>query len=430
MLLEVLLRVGNALHRILPEVLGLVPILSHRLPIHGAKGIRLHPCFGCDVTRRRLARVRFALANAVRWIHGPGMRQLAASMTIAALSASTLAAEDGMTEQLAAGYVKMALAGIDREYPNKPGGVWRGPQDVRSPRVTHPVFYGHYDWHSSVHGHWTLLRLLRRYPTAAFAPEVRRVLDGRFTPEGLAAEAAYFHIKENQSFERMYGWAWALRLGQELRAWDDPDARRWAGSFLPLEQEIVRLAKAYLPNLDWPVRCGFHPETAFPLAQMLDWARAAPDQALETLVLARAKRFYGGDRDYPTAYEPSGNDFFSPGLNVADLMRRVLPPAEFGAWLDGYLPGLAAGRAGHLLEPVRVSDPTDPQLIHLAGLNLSRAWTLRGIAAALPESDPRRDVLLGAATAHATQGLAMVATGHYEGEHWLATFAVYLLTGD
>ena len=246
----------------------------------------------------------------------------------------------------------------------------------------------------------------------------------------MAAEAAYFRIKENQSFERMYGWAWALRLGQELRAWDDPDARRWAAGFLPLEHEIVRLTKAYLPNLEWPVRCGFHPESAFALAQMLDWARAAPDPALEALVLARAKQFYGGDRNYPTAYEPSGNDFFSPGLNVADLMRRVLPPAEFRPWLDGYFPGLASGQAGHLLEPVRVSDPSDPQLIHLAGLNLSRAWTMRGIASVLPEGDPRREILLHAATAHATQGLAMVATGHYEGEHWLATFAVYLLTED
>jgi len=380
--------------------------------------------------RQRLEAIRFTLAKAVRWIHCQGMRQFAATVMISALSLSALAAEDGMTEQLAAGYVKMALAGIDREYPNKPGDVWHGLEDVLSPKRTHPVFYGHFDWHSSVHGHWTLLRLLRRYPTAAFSPVVRQVLNGRFTPEGLAAEAAYFRIKGNQSFERMYGWAWALRLGQELRAWNDPDARRWAASFLPLEQEIVRLAKAYLPNLDWPVRCGFHPETAFPLAQMLDWARAAPDPALETLVLARAKCFYGGDRNYPTAYEPSGNDFFSPGLNVADLMRRVLPPAEFKPWLDGYFPGLADGQAGHLLEPVRVSDPTDPQLIHLAGLNLSRAWTMRGIAAALPERDSRRRILLDAATAHATQGLAMVATGHYEGEHWLATFAVYLLTGD
>lgn len=344
------------------------------------------------------------------------------------LLAATGSAAAPIDEDQAAGFVKMALAGIDREYPNKPGAVLRGPEDIKAPREDHPVFYGHFDWHSSVHGHWMLVRLLRLLPDAKFAPEVRAVLDARFTRDGLAKEAAYFRIKENRSFERMYGWAWIMRLGIELRAWDDPAAKRWAEHFQPLENEIVRLTLDYLPKLDWPVRCGFHPETSFPLSQLLDWARATGHAEMERLVIAKARQFYAADRDYPTRYEPSGNDFFSPCLNVADLMRRVMEPAEFRTWLDAYLPGLKTGEAGNLLQPARVSDPTDGHLIHLAGLNLTRAWAMRGIVAALADDDPRRGTLLRAAEAHAREGLRLVASGHYEGEHWLASFAVYLLT--
>ena len=334
-----------------------------------------------------------------------------------------------MTEQQAAAFANLALAGIDREYPNKTGHVTTGADDLKTPREMHPVFYGHFDWHSSVHGHWTLVRLLKMFPKAAYADEARRVLDGRFTKDALDREAEYFRTKENRSFERMYGWAWVLRLAMELKGWDDPDAKRWSSHFIVLEKQITGLAMDYLPKLDWPIRCGFHPETAFPLGQMLDYARKTGDAALEQLVIARARAFYGKDRNYPVAYEPSGNDFFSPGLNVADLMRRVLPAEEFSKWLGDYLPDLAAGQAGNLLSPVSVSDPTDGHLIHLAGLNLNRAWTMRGVASMLTETDPRKKVLREAADRHAAAGLAMVATGHYEGEHWLGSFATYLLGG-
>lgn len=329
----------------------------------------------------------------------------------------------------AATFVRIALAGIDREYPNKPSMVLRGPEDLKPPRSDHPVFYGHFDWHSSVHGHWMLLRLLRLDPQAGFAPEIRRVLNRRFTHDALEKEAEWFKIKENRSFERMYGWAWVFRLSQELHDWDDPDAKRWAAAFEPLVRELVSLTRDYLPKLDWPVRCGVHPESSFALTQILDWAKATGDRELEKLVLSKARQFYAADRDYPVHYEPSGNDFFSPCLNVADLMRRVLPPAEFRAWLTAYLPGLMEGNAGNLLEPVRVSDPSDGHLIHLAGLNLSRAWTMTGISSSLAPDDPRRTVLQRAAEAHAKAGLALVESGHFEGEHWLASFAVYLLTG-
>lgn len=332
-----------------------------------------------------------------------------------------------MNLKQAEGFVRLALAGIDREYPNKTGHVTTGPDDLKSPRAMHPVFYGHFDWHSSVHGHWMLVRLLKRFPEAPFAAEVRSVLKSRLTAEGLKAETAYFQQKENRGFERMYGWAWALRLATELHGWDDPDGRAWSANFSPLEKELVVLAKDYLPKLDWPVRCGFHPESAFALSQMLDYADATGDQDFANLLKEKAKSFYLRDQAYPVAYEPSGNDFFSPGLNVADLMRRVLPREAFANWLSAYLPRLAAGEAGNLLKPVTVSDPTDGQLVHLAGLNLSRAWTMRGIASALPGTDPRKQVLLDSASSHRDSGLSLVASGHYEGDHWLASFAVYLL---
>lgn len=355
------------------------------------------------------------------------MRSLLPTL-LAALAVTTgFGQEPSMTQEQADGFVKLALAGIDREFPNKTGHVTTGPDDLKSPRAMHPVFYGHFDWHSSVHGHWMLVRLLKRFPEAQFAAGVREVLKKRLTAEGLMAETTYFQQKENRSFERMYGWAWALRLAAELHGWDDPDAREWARHFAPLEKQLTMLAKDYLPKLDWPVRCGFHPESAFALTQMLDYARKTGDAEFEKLLVSKARAFYLKDRAYPVAYEPSGNDFFSPGLNVADLMRRVLPSDEFATWLTAYFPGLQNDEAGNLLTPVSVSDSSDGQLVHLAGLNLSRAWTMRGIASVLPETDARKEVLLGSAARHTSAGLALVANGHYEGDHWLASFAVYLL---
>jgi hypothetical protein len=328
----------------------------------------------------------------------------------------------------AAAFAQLALKGIDREYPNKPAEVLRGPADIMSPSAMHPAFYGCFDWHSAVHGHWLLVRLLRVCPGLPGAPAVRARLAAHLTAANLAVEAAYFEPKENRGFERMYGWAWALRLAAELKAWDDPDARAWAKNLEPLERKIVELVRDFLPRLTYPVRTGLHPDTAFALGQILDYARIAKDPGLEQLILARARHYYLADRNYPLNYEPSGEDFFSAGLNVADAMRRVLPPAEFSAWLDGFLPGLRAGELGQWGRPAEVSDPTDGRIIHLAGLNLNRAWNLRGILSVLPPADSRRAVLESAMQAHETAGLNYVFSGHYEGEHWLATFAVYLLT--
>lgn len=325
-------------------------------------------------------------------------------------------------------FAQLALKGIDREYPNKPAEVLTGPQDVMTPAQMHPAFFGCFDWHSAVHGHWLLVRLLRTYPTLPEAKSLRERLSAHLTAENLAREAAYFATKANRGFERMYGWAWALRLAAELRAWDDPMAKEWSKHLLPLEQQLVALVRDFLPRLTYPVRTGLHPDTAFALGQILDYSRVAGDIDLETLVAVRARHYYLADRNYPADYEPSGEDFMSPGLNVADVMRRVLSPGDFSGWIDGFIPGLRVGALGRWAQPAEVSDPTDGRIIHLAGLNLSRAWAIDGVLSVMPAEDRRRPALAAARSAHEAAGMKHVFSGHYEGEHWLATFAIYLLT--
>ena len=328
----------------------------------------------------------------------------------------------------ASAFARLALRGIDREYPNKPAEVLRGPADIMSPAAMHPAFFGCFDWHSAVHGHWLLVRLLRICPGLPEAAEIRERLGAHLTAAKLAAEAAYFEPAENRGFERMYGWAWALRLATELKTWEDPDARSWAQNLAPLEKKLVALVRDFLPRLTYPVRTGLHPDTAFALGQILDYARAAGDAGLEQLIATRARHYYLADRNYPLNYEPSGEDFFSAGLNVADVMRRVLPPAEFSSWLDAFIPGLRTGDLGAWGRPAEVSDPTDGRIIHLAGLNLNRALNLHGILSMLAPGDSRRSALEASRQAHEAAGLQYVFSGHYEGEHWLATFAVYQLT--
>ena len=333
-----------------------------------------------------------------------------------------------LTHEQVTAFAELALKGISQEYPNKPSNVMTSADDVQSPQQMHPVFYGCFDRHSSVHGHWMLARLLKRYPDAPVAARIRTVLNAQLTAEKLQREADYFKTKENKSFERMYGWAWALQLVAELHAWDDVDAKLWRANLRPLEDVIVELATGYLPKLTFPIRTGIHPDTGFALGMELDYARTVGNAAFAELLSQKARDFYLDDRNYPTHYEPSGQDFFSPGFNEADLMRRVLPADEFSSWLDEFLPQLRTNSMGPMMEPVEVSDVTDGHLVHLAGLDLSRAWTMQGIARALSSDDPRRQSLQQAVEAHAAAGMKYVNSGHYEGEHWLATFAVYYLT--
>ncbi|MCR9202617.1 MAG: DUF2891 domain-containing protein [Planctomycetaceae bacterium] len=333
-----------------------------------------------------------------------------------------------LTDAQVTAFAKLALKGIPQEYPNKPSNVMNSGADVRSPKEMHPAFYGNFDWHSSVHGHWMLVRLLRDYPKTERASEIRAMLNAQLTLEKMQVEAKYFEASYNKSFERMYGWAWLLQLVRETHTWEDADAAKWRENLKPLEAIIVKRINEYLPKLTFPIRVGTHTDTSFALSMILDYARTLKEESLEALVVAKAKQFYAGDRNYPAHYEPSGHDFFSSGFNEADLMRRILPADEFSVWLDQFLPQLKADDMGSMMEPVEVSDVTDGHLVHLAGLDLARAWTMNGVAQSLPKGDPRRTRLEASVAAHAKIGLTYVTSGHYEGEHWLATFAVYHLT--
>lgn len=333
-----------------------------------------------------------------------------------------------LDETSASVFARLALDGVTREYPNKLDHVMNGPEDVRNPSALHPAFFGSYDWHSCVHGHWMLVRLLRRFPDLPEASEIRATLDTLLTEGKVEREVEYLKEPNRASFERTYGWAWLLKLAEELHGWDDEDGRRWARNLRPLSRAMVARYMDFLPRQDYPIRRGVHPNTAFGVSFALDYARAVGLPELESLLLERARTYFEGDRDYPAAWEPDGDDFFSRSLIEADLMRRVLGPGEFARWLTAFLPELEDGEPVSLLTPAEVSDRDDPKIVHLDGLNLSRAWCMRLVARALPQGDPRRPVLLASAARHARTTLPHIASGNYEGEHWLGTFAVFMLT--
>src|ERR1035441_5986083 len=324
-------------------------------------------------------------------------------------------------------FANLALACVHKEYPNKISHNLNGDADVAPPRKLAPAFYGCYDWHSSVHGHWLLVRLIRTFPNASFAMSARDALRQSLTADNIAQEAAYLRGEGRASFERPYGLVWLLQLVAELREWDDPQARDIVAHLRPVEQAALERLADWLPKLSYPVRIGEHSQTAFALGLMLDYARSTGDAKFADLVESRAHQFYFADKDCPLAYEPSGEDFLSSCLGEADLMRRVLPSDQFARWLRAFLPQIAQARTGFSwLQPVVSPDPSDPKLAHLDGLNLSRAWMLEGIAAGLPKGDKRLPIIAAAAEAHRRAGLAAVTGKHYEGGHWLGTFAVYL----
>jgi hypothetical protein len=333
-----------------------------------------------------------------------------------------------LSESQASHFARLALKCVAREYPNKPEHVMNDWRDVQSPRTLHPAFYGCYDWHSSVHGHWMLVRLLRMFPNLPEAPEIRKALGANLTAENIRIEVAYLQQPNRQSFERTYGWAWLLKLAEELQGFNDAEAKSWSENLQPLVDALVSRYISFLPNQTYPIRTGVHPNTAFGLAFAFDYAQTVNNEKLAAVVGERSRAYFSKDRNYPAMWEPGGEDFFSPALMEADLMRRVLKPAEFRRWFHHFLPQLAAGAPKTLLRPAVVTDRSDPKLVHLDGLNLSRAWCMRSIASALPRNDGGRSTLAASADLHAKDALAHVGSGDYAGEHWLASFAIYLLS--
>ena len=331
----------------------------------------------------------------------------------------------------AADYVRVALVNVVREYPHMPYFVATGPEDYRTHRAFHPAFYGCFDWHSCVEMHWAIVRLLRRFPDVGPGDEARATLGELLTEEHLAVEAAFFADANHRSLERPYGWGWLLTLQHELATWDDPDGKRWAAAVEQLAEVLTGNLIAWLPKLTYPQRTGVHPNTAFGLSRSYDYARLRAergDGALLAAIQEAARRWFLEDADYPAYLEPSGADFLSAALCEAELMGRVLEAAAFPGWLERFLPGLAEERPAALFRPAIISDATDGQIGHLHGLNLSRAWAFTALTARLPAGDGRIGPLLAAAERHAEASLRFVAGSDYMVEHWLAAYAVLLLT--
>lgn len=344
-------------------------------------------------------------------------------LLLAAPQAMARSDTDSLTAATAGRFAALAQACVDREYPNQIRHVMTSDDDAGTPRQLTPSFYGCFDWHSAVHGHWLLVRLSRLFPEAPFVDEAQAKLATNLTRDKLLAEAAYMAHHERAGFQRPYGLAWLLQLTAELDEWDDAQARDWREWLKPAEQIAVERLHDWIPLLHYPIRDGEHSQTAFAFGLIHDYAARMHDQRTLDLLADAAERFYRADLDCPMHYEPSGHDFLSPCLAEADFMRRVLNPDEFAAWLSDFLPRI--GEENWLPVAV-VTDREDGKLAHIDGLNLSRAWMLEGMAQGLPADDARRPVLLAAARAHAESGLEGVTDEFYAGSHWLASFATYL----
>lgn len=330
---------------------------------------------------------------------------------------------DWFGDDLLAALSRHPLDCIGTEFPHSGYSV-DAADGFERPAERHPVFYGCFDWHSAVHSHWSLIRQLRLFVDHPAEADIERSLTARITPANVDEEVAY--LEANETFERPYGWAWFLRLAAELSLWDDGRADEWRDTLRPLEEQVLELVEADFLSQERPSRVGTHGNSAFALQGVIDYARVTSNGGLEAAAVEASRAFYLEDADYPVEYEPLGWDFLSPGLAEADLMRRVLDRHAFASWLDRFLPDVAAPPADAVLDPVAV-DPTDGPELHLVGLNLSRAWSLAGLAAAL---DGHRyvDPFERSAVRHAEAGLRAAFTDDYAGSHWLSTFVLYLLT--
>ncbi len=317
---------------------------------------------------------------------------------------------------------QLPLKCLDQEYPNKLSQTLISDEELDSPQELHPAFFGCFDWHSSVHGHWVLVKMLKTFPDLKNETEIRQRLNNHFAADLIRAELAYFKKEHEKSYERTYGWAWYLKLMEELRTWEDTDAKRWADNLQPLADHFSAKYVEFLPKLNYPLRMGTHRNTGFGLSYAWDYANTVGDSELKNSIEAHAKRLFIEDRNCPLGWEPSGFDFLSPCLEEADIMRRVLPVEEFETWLNDFLPDLK--KKDFTWEPAKVSDRSDGHLVHLDGLNFSRAWCLYGIAQTLPEYEHLNNI----ANEHINFSLPNIVDGDYAGEHWLASFAMYALT--
>jgi len=316
---------------------------------------------------------------------------------------------------------QLPLRCINTEYPNKLSQTLGSDADLKSPSVLHPAFYGCFDWHSSVHGHWSLVSLLKQFPDIDNVDDIKNQLLNNISKENIEAEVQYFYGKHNTSYERTYGWAWLLKLAEELHTWDDETARTLETNLQPLTDLIVGKCIEFLPKLNYPIRVGEHTNTAFGLSFAYDYAHAVNNEQLKNLIAQRAKDFYIKDAGCPITWEPSGFDFLSPCLEEAALMKRVLPKEEFKVWLHAFLPQLKD--QNFKLEMGKVSDRSDGKLVHLDGVNFSRAWSLNKIAEGLPEYNHLKNI----ANHHINYSLPSIVGDSYEGGHWLGSFAIYAL---
>lgn len=317
--------------------------------------------------------------------------------------------------------IELPLHCVTTEYPNKLGQTISGPSDLQEPTQLHPIFYGCFDWHSAVHGYWSMVTLLKTFPEMERASEAKSVLKENFTKEKVAIELLYFQKNINKSYERTYGWAWLLKLQQELNTWQDPEAQQMATNLQPLSDLIVVRYKEFLPKLVYPIRVGEHTNTAFGLTFAYDYAKEVQDLELMSLIEKRAREFYIKDNACPITWEPSGYDFLSPCLEEIDIMRRILPTTEFKTWLDDFMPQLED--EGYQLAVGRVDDRTDGKLVHLDGLNFSRAWVFYGLA----KQYPSYKHLINIANEHVAYSYPNLVGDSYEGGHWLGSFAIYAL---
>jgi len=346
---------------------------------------------------------------------------------LAFASISLSAQKTQLTDALATKLSEMPLKCIEQEYPNKTAHIINSLQEVSlSPKDLHPSFYGCFDWHSSVHGHWMLLKILKEKPNLAQSWRITKILDKSFNAESLKKEAQYFTKYDlAKNFERTYGWAWILKLDEELATWDTPQARTWHQNMEPLTDEILRMWKDYLPKQTYPNRTGVHPNSAFAIGFAIDWARKIGDKDFENQLVQKVKNFYLKDEKTPAYLEPDGSDFFSPSLEITDLMRRVLSQKDFENWLDQFYDKRSLENISQI--PI-VSDLSDYQTVHLAGLSFSKAWCMKGISRALSNSHPLKKQFEDTAEHFLKNGMPLIFSSNYGGDHWLASFAVFAIS--